>query len=94
MPLGRLSAFDVHIDAVTRLGRSVVLKVSDRAAGRRIIKFSFESARTARLEQDRLNSWAVERRSLVYVRAGAEGALVDVEQLLARACMPSEKPSD
>ncbi|HVJ95963.1 MAG TPA: hypothetical protein VNC41_03935 [Acidimicrobiia bacterium] len=75
----------LRIMSVRRWGARVLVGVSYAGRRRHRIAFHFGSPTLAQLHLERVRTWMREGTATAYVRGKGEGALVDLEGLLARA---------
>jgi hypothetical protein len=90
---GRLSVIELRVHFARRIGRRLFLGARDATARRRLI-FEFDTKREAAAHLHRIVDWISRGTTLAYVHGSGECALIETEELLARAWPPSEKHLD
>lgn len=75
----------LRVRSVRRWGRRVRVVVTGRAGAVHAITFRLESVVLARGVRAQVMEWLTHQTHVAYVRGGDAGALIDVEELLARA---------
>jgi len=75
----------LRVLSVRRSGGRVFVAVTDAGQRRHRISFHFGSRLLAQLHLERVRAWMHDGTATAYVRGRKEGALIDLEGLLARA---------
>jgi len=86
MGAGRFSIIaPLELLSVTRFGSRLWLAVSDASHRRHFITLVFTTSADARSSLHCMSDWIERQVPLAYVRRRGEGALIDIDALLARA---------
>jgi|1185.fasta_scaffold1369970_1 hypothetical protein len=87
MSTTRISVIEpLRLVAAMRRGARLRLVVRDRSGDRHVIRFYFADRREAARRLAQVSDWVCDRTPLAYVSSRRESALVEVDELLARAC--------
>jgi hypothetical protein len=84
MRAGRLSVFEVRLLSVRQAGKRLICGARD-ATTRRRMTFHFDTKPEAAQHFRRMADWIARGTVLAYVRGPGECALIEIEELFARA---------
>jgi hypothetical protein len=85
---GQLAVFEVRLLSVRQVGRRLILAARD-ATARRHMTFHFDTKPEALRHFQRITDWVARGTVLAYVRGPGECALIELDELFARAAEPA-----